>query len=55
LSDIAGRRVLFGYDVQENPLFEAVVQGLDNSGALLLKLPDGKTVVENSGEILYLD
>jgi BirA family biotin operon repressor/biotin-[acetyl-CoA-carboxylase] ligase len=55
LSDIAGRRVLFGYDVQKSPLFEAVVQGLDNSGALLLKLPDGKTVVENSGEILYLD
>jgi BirA family biotin operon repressor/biotin-[acetyl-CoA-carboxylase] ligase len=55
LSDIAGRRVLFGYDVQKHPLFEAVVRGLDNTGALLLRLPDGKTVVENSGEILYLD
>ena len=55
LSDIQGRRVLFGYDVQKKPLFRAVVQGIDAHGGLLLKLDDGRITVENSGEIIYLD
>ena len=52
ISDIQGRRVLFGYDVQADPLFEAVVQGVDVQGSLLLKLADGRITVENSGEII---
>ena len=55
LSDIQGRRVLFGYDVQTEPQFEAVVQGIDAQGCLLLKLADGRITLENSGEIIYLD
>jgi len=55
LSDIQGRRVLFGFDVQEKPLFRAVAQGIDANGSLLLKLDDGSITVENSGEIIYLD
>ena len=55
LSDIHGRRVRFGYDVQTDPQFEAVVQGIDAQGGLLLKLVDGRIIMENSGEIIYLD
>jgi BirA family biotin operon repressor/biotin-[acetyl-CoA-carboxylase] ligase len=55
LSDTAGRRVLFGYDVRKIPLFEAIAEGVNADGALLLRLDDGTTVVENSGEIIYID
>jgi len=55
LTDIFNRRVLFGFDVQKNPLFEAVVVGLDNSGGLLLELDDASRIVQHSGEIIYLD
>ena len=56
LSDTIGRRVRFGFDVQSDPQYEAVVQGLDPEGGLILQLAeDGSTVVEYSGEILYLD
>jgi len=54
LSDSANRRVLFGYDVQEKPLYEAISRGVDANGALILEHPDGTTTLENSGEILYL-
>lgn len=56
LSDTIGRRVLFGFDVQREPQYEAVVQGLDPEGGLILRLSeDHATVVEHAGEILYLD
>jgi BirA family biotin operon repressor/biotin-[acetyl-CoA-carboxylase] ligase len=55
LSDIQGRRVLFGYNVQTEPQFEAVVQGIDAQGGILLKLDDGRITMENSGEIIYLE
>lgn len=56
LSDTVGRRVLFGFDVQREPQYEAVVQGLDPEGGLILTLTeDNSTVVEHAGEILYLD
>lgn len=55
LTDIFNRRVLFGFDVRKNPLFEAVVVGLDNSGGLLLELDDASRIVQHSGEIIYLD
>jgi len=55
LSDITNRRVLFGFNVQEAPQFEATVIGLDSSGGLLLELDDGSRTVQRSGEIIYLD
>jgi BirA family biotin operon repressor/biotin-[acetyl-CoA-carboxylase] ligase len=56
LSDTIGRRVRFGFDVQQEPQYEAIVQGLDPEGGLILRLSDGSaTVVEHAGEILYLD
>ena len=55
LTDIYNRRVLFGFDVQQKPQFEAEVLGLDETGGLILKMDDGSTVVEHSGEIIYLD
>lgn len=56
LSDTIGRRVRFGFDVQQEPQYEATVQGLDPEGGLILQLvEDGTTVVEHAGEILYLD
>ncbi len=55
-SDTLGRRVLFGYDVQKNPQYEAVVEGLSPDGGLILRhLTDNTTLVEYSGEIAYLD
>lgn len=55
LTDIFGRRVLFGFDVRENPQLEAKVAGLDSSGGLILELDDGSRIIQHSGEIIYLD
>jgi BirA family biotin operon repressor/biotin-[acetyl-CoA-carboxylase] ligase len=56
LSDTIGRRVRFGFDVEKLPQFEAVAQGIDPSGALILHLPGAQGVlVEHAGEIVYLD
>ena len=55
LTDIFNRRVLFGFNVQEDPQFEATVAGLDNSGGLVLELDDTSKIVQHSGEIIYLD
>ncbi len=56
LSDTIGRRVLYGYDVQKNPQYRADVLDLDSSGGLILRVHgDGATVVERSGELVYLD
>jgi len=55
LSDTPGRRVLFGYDVQREPQFEAWVVDILDDGALMLEKSDGLRVVERSGEIVYLD
>jgi BirA family transcriptional regulator, biotin operon repressor / biotin---[acetyl-CoA-carboxylase] ligase len=55
-SDSIGRRVRFGYDVQQHPQYEAEVVAVDAEGGLVLKLLlDGSLVTERSGEILYLD
>lgn len=54
-SDTIGRKVLFGYDVQKNPQYEAVVEGLSPDGGIMLRhLADNVSVVEYSGEITYL-
>jgi len=54
-SDTIGRKVLFGHDVQKNPQYKAVVEGLSPDGGLVLRhLDDDVSVVEYSGEIAYL-
>lgn len=56
LSDVLGRRVVFGFDVQtKKPQYRARVLALTNDGGLRLQLEDGTEVVEYSGEIRYLD
>lgn len=55
LSNTIGRRVRYGYNVVENPLYKAKVMGIDNLGQLQMKLEDGVMVTENSGEIMYID
>ncbi len=56
LSDTVGRRVRFGFNVQEKPQFEARVLGIDASGGLLLQLADTpEPLLEHAGEIVYLD
>lgn len=54
LSDTLGKRVVFGYDVMQDPQYEAVVAAVANDGALLLNHDDGTTSIEHSGEIRYL-
>lgn len=55
LTNSIGRRVMFGYDVQEDPQYEAEVLGIDDDGGLILRMmEDDLEVRENSGEILYL-
>ncbi|MFZ5775004.1 MAG: biotin--[acetyl-CoA-carboxylase] ligase [Thermodesulfobacteriota bacterium] len=56
LSDSIGRRVRFGFDVQRSPRYEAVVEGVDADGGLILRLAqDDSLVTEHAGEIVYLD
>ena len=55
LTDIFNRKVTFGFNVQTDPQFEARIIGLDNSGGLILELDDSSTIVQHSGEIVYLD
>ncbi len=55
LTDIYNRRVIFGFDVQKQPQYEARVLGLHETGGLILEMDDGSTLVEHSGEIIYLD
>lgn len=55
LSDSIGKEVIFGFDVMENPQYRATVTGITGDGSLRLLLEDGREVVENSGEIRYLD
>jgi BirA family biotin operon repressor/biotin-[acetyl-CoA-carboxylase] ligase len=55
LTDILNRRVLFGFDVQKSPQFEAKIIGLDNTGGLILEMVDSSKIIQHSGEIVYLD
>ncbi len=54
LSDTLGQRVKYGFDVQRQPLYQAVVTGLDPCGGLIMELADKSSVTEYSGEITYL-
>lgn len=53
LSDTVGRRVIFGHNVFDAPLFEATVIGLQDDGSLMMRLDDGSCLTEQSGEIRY--
>lgn len=56
LSDTVGRRVWFGFDVQQAPQYRAQVLGLAPDGGIVLRhLESGVEVVEHSGELLYID
>lgn len=56
LSDSIGRRVMFGFDVQQRPQYAAEVIGLaDDGGLMLLHLEENVILTEYSGEIVYLD
>ncbi len=56
MSDSMGRKVLFGYDVQKNPQYEAVLLGLESDGGLRLKnMEDHVELTEYGGEIVYND
>lgn len=54
LSDTIGRRVLYGFDIQNKPLFQAAVLDLDPCGGLVMELDDGSRTVEYSGEVMHL-
>lgn len=55
-NDTLGKRVLYGFNVYEKPLFEAVAMGIDETGALILQQePEGEVVRELSGEVIYLN
>jgi len=53
LSDTVGKRVRFGYDVVQNPQYEAVVTGVTRDGGLVLEHDDGGISIEHSGELRY--
>jgi BirA family biotin operon repressor/biotin-[acetyl-CoA-carboxylase] ligase len=55
LADIFNRRILFGFDVQKSPQFEAKIIGLDNTGGLIMEMIDSSIIIQHSGEIIYLD
>lgn len=54
LSDMIGRRVVYGYDVQQKPLYRARVVELDPGGGLHLELEDGTLTTVYSGELQYI-
>ncbi len=54
LSDTPGKKVMYGYDVQKNPLYRATALDIDESGGLKMLLGDGSQLTEYSGEINYL-
>jgi BirA family biotin operon repressor/biotin-[acetyl-CoA-carboxylase] ligase len=55
MTDVLNRKVRFGFDVVQKPLFEARVVAIDRSGGLVLELEDSSRTVQHSGEIIYLD
>jgi len=56
LSDTVGRKVWFGFDVQQKPQYRAEVLGISPDGGIVLRhLETGAEIVEHSGELLYID
>ena len=54
-SDTVGKQVVYGFDVMTAPQYRAEVLGVDDDGALVLRLEDGHKKTEYSGEIRYLE
>lgn len=54
LSDTLGKKVLYGYDIQRQPLYEAMVTGIRDDGAIIMRLDNGHEIIEHGGEIQYL-
>lgn len=54
VSDTIGRRVVYGYDIQQKPQYEARVTGIKHDGAIIMRLADGHEIIEHSGELQYL-
>ncbi|MFH1147040.1 MAG: biotin--[acetyl-CoA-carboxylase] ligase [Pseudomonadota bacterium] len=55
-SDTIGKRVRYGFDVMNAPLFEATVLDVDDTGAIVLHCEkEGVSVTESAGEIVYLN
>lgn len=55
-SDTIGKRVRYGFDIMNAPLFEATVLDIDDTGAIVLHCEkEGVSVKESAGEIVYLD
>ncbi|PID76778.1 MAG: biotin--[acetyl-CoA-carboxylase] ligase [Deltaproteobacteria bacterium] len=54
LTDTVGKRVAYGFDVIKNPLYKALVKGVQPDGSLLMQFDDGSEKTENAGEIRYL-
>ncbi len=54
LSDTIGRRVIYGYDIQQKPQYEARVMGVQPDGGIVMHLDDGHEIIEHSGELQYL-
>lgn len=54
LTDVVGKRVVYGFDVMEDPQYEATVLAVDGDGGLVLQLDDGFQKIEYSGEVRYL-
>ncbi|CAK8715942.1 BPL/LPL catalytic domain-containing protein [Candidatus Electronema halotolerans] len=54
LSDTTSRRIVYGFDVQQQPLCQATAVDIDSCGGLIMELEDGSRTVEYSGEIVYL-
>ena len=56
LCSSSGRRVSFGFNVQESPQYDAMVKSIADDGSIILHhLQDDVEVVEHGGEIIYLD
>jgi BirA family transcriptional regulator, biotin operon repressor / biotin---[acetyl-CoA-carboxylase] ligase len=53
LSDTLGRRVLYGYNVEQQPQYRARVVDIRPDGALVMRLDDGHCLTEYSGEVRY--
>ncbi|MEN8139835.1 MAG: biotin--[acetyl-CoA-carboxylase] ligase [Thermodesulfobacteriota bacterium] len=52
--DSVGRQVRYGFDVQQQPLYEARVKGISDDGSLVMTLADGSEISEGGGELVYL-
>ncbi|MFW2366254.1 MAG: biotin--[acetyl-CoA-carboxylase] ligase [Desulforhopalus sp.] len=53
-SDSVGKKVIYGFDVMNEPQYQAEVVAVDDEGGLILRLAEGHLKTEYAGEIRYL-